>query len=44
VIIDKVSVRSNLVLSLECGDTKRKKGGTQKFRTVEVYSTVRNGL
>jgi hypothetical protein len=42
--IDKVSVDSKLILSLESGDTRRKKGGTQEFLAVEMYPTIRNGL
>ena len=42
-IMDKVSVHSNFILSLESGDTKQEKGGTQKFLTVDVHSTTRNG-
>ena len=41
-IMDKVSVHSNFILSLESGDTRQEKGGTQKFLTVEVRSAARN--
>ena len=41
-IMDKVSVHSNFLLSLESGDTRQKKGGTQKFLVVDAHSTTRN--
>lgn len=43
-MIDKGSVHSNLILSLESGDTRQEKGGTQKFLTVEIHSAVRNWI
>ncbi len=41
-IMDKVSVHSNSILSLESGDTKQEKGGTQEFLAVDAHSTTRN--
>ena len=41
-IMDKVSVRSNFILSLESGDTRQEKGGTQEFLAVDAHSTTRN--
>lgn len=39
-IMDKVSVHSNFILSLESGDTRQEKGGTQKFLAVDAHSTT----
>ena len=39
---NEVFVESKLIMNLVSGDTKQKKGGTQKFLTVEVRSAVRN--
>lgn len=42
-IMDKVSVHSKFILSLESGDTRQEKGGTQKSLAVDVHATIRNG-
>jgi hypothetical protein len=39
-IMDKVSVNSNFILSLESGETGQEKGGTQKFLAVDAHSTT----